>query len=271
MSRLRGMPALGGLSSRRLLIGGAAVACAVSAGLVAGTGADEGRSGRGTSAPSALARTKAVRRRVVFGRSAGGRALSMLGVGDPAAPRRVLVVGCIHGDETAGVPLVTALARGPAPSGFRLLLVGAVNPDGRAAGTRQNAHGVDLNRNFPFGWRPGGAPGDTYYPGPRPFSEPETRAIAALIRRERPTLTIWFHQHLDLVDLSGGDARVERRFARLIGERAVRLAPLTGTATRWQNHTFPPSTSFVVELPAGPLPPGQVTRIARAVRALGRG
>ncbi len=64
---------------------------------------------------------------------------------------------------------------------------------------------------------------------------------------------------------------MERRFARLIGERAVRLAPLTGTATRWQNHTFPPSTSFVVELPAGPLPPGQVTRIARAVRALGRG
>ncbi len=265
------MSALGGPPSRRLLIAGAAVVGVVAAGLAAGSAADEDRSARGSSAPSAAARTQAVRRRVVFGRSADGRALSVLAVGDRAATRRVLVVGCIHGDETAGVPVVTALARGPVPSGFRLLLVGAVNPDGRAAGTRQNAHGVDLNRNFPFGWRPGGAPGDTYYPGPRPFSEPETRAFAALVRRERPTLTIWFHQHLDLVDLSGGDARVERRFARLIGERAVRLAPLTGTATRWQNHTFPPSTSFVVELPAGPLAPGQVSRIARAVRALGRG
>ena len=118
------MSALGGPPSRSLLIAGAAVVGVVAAGLAAGSAADEDRSARGSSAPFAAARTQAVRRRVVFGRSADGRALSVLAVGDPAAPRRVLVVGCIHGDETAGVPLVTALARGPAPSGFRLLLVG---------------------------------------------------------------------------------------------------------------------------------------------------
>lgn len=178
------------------------------------------------------------------------------------------MVGCIHGDEPAGIAVTRALRRLPGTPGARLILVDELNPDGRRAGARQNARGVDLNRNFSVGFRRSGRRGETFYSGPRPFSEPETRALRSLVLRERPTVTIWFHQHLNLVDLSGGNAGLERRFARRIGLRAVRLAPLAGTATRWQNRRLAHTSAFVVELPAGAARPGLRVRLLAAIRAL---
>ncbi len=186
---------------------------------------------------------------MVIGRSVDGRRLIARVIGPDSAPRRLLLVGCIHGDECAGLRILSAVAQRRPPAGVQLWLVGELNPDGTAAGTRQNAHGVDLNRNFPYQWRRVTDP--TYYSGPRPASEPETRAAIGLIRRIRPAVTVWYHQHQDLVDMAGGDRGVARRYARLAHLRATCLAFLPGTAPGWENHVLRGTTSFVVELPAG--------------------
>jgi murein peptide amidase A len=205
-------------------------------------------------------------RRVVIGTSVQGRPIVAWTFGSDHARRKVLVVGCIHGNECAGLSIVSALRYTRVPKGVQLWLVPEMNPDGTAADTRQNAHGVDLNRNFPYRWQPIVDP--TYYAGPRPVSEPETRAAMKLVRRIRPAVTIWYHQHMDLVDLSGGDRGLSRRYAQVAGLRPTCLTFLSGTETSWSNHTFPGTTAFVVELAAGPVPPAAVVRHLRAVRAM---
>ena len=109
------------------------------------------------------------------GRSRGGRS-RVTRIGDPAAPTTVLVVGSIHGTETAGHAVIARLRRTLPPAGVRLLLVRTANPDGVARGTRQNARGVDLNRNFPFRWRGGGRP--VRHLPPRPAARRASRRPA---------------------------------------------------------------------------------------------
>jgi protein MpaA len=204
-------------------------------------------------------------RRVVLGRSPEGRPVVAYELGDSASPRKALIVGCIHGDECAGIAIVDRLRRLGALAGTDLWLVPDANPDGHAAGTRGNARSVDLNRNFPWHWRPLGG---VYYSGAAPASERETRIAMTLIRRLRPTVTIWFHQHLNMVVLTSGNLALQRRFARLAGLRTGRLPPYPGTATGWSNATLSGTTSFVVELSAGRLSPRATARFAHAVRAV---
>jgi murein peptide amidase A len=207
-------------------------------------------------------------RTVTLGHSVLGRVITAQVLGRDSAPRKILLVGCIHGNECAGRAILSAVARHSVPTGVQLWLVQEMNPDGTAADTRQNAHGVDPNRNFPFQWQP--IPGPTYYSGPYPASEPETRVAMRLILRVKPAVTIWYHQHEDLVDMAGGDRGVARRYAQVSGLRATCLPFLPGTATAWSNHKLFDTTSFVVELPAGPVDRAALARHVRAVRAMER-
>ncbi len=205
---------------------------------------------------------------VAIGRSVEGRSIKAEVIGPNSAPRKILLVGCIHGNECAGRAILSAVARWRVRRGVQLWLVPEMNPDGTAADTRQNAHGVDLNRNFPYQWRRISDP--TYYSGPYPASEPETRAAMRLILSIKPAVTIWYHQHENLVDMAGGDRGVARRYAQLSGLRATCLPFLPGTATGWSNHKLPGTTAFVVELPAGPVGRAALHRHVRAVEAMER-
>jgi len=203
--------------------------------------------------------------RLLIGRSVEGRRIDAVERGDRHGSKRLLVVGCIHGNECAGLAIVRALERLPTPAGLNLWVIENLNPDGYAARSRQNADGVDLNRNFPWAWRPLSG---IYDSGPRPLSEPESRIAYHLILRVRPQISIWFHQHERVVDESGGDVAVERRFAALVGLPLRRLPREPGSAVGWENHRLPGTTAFVVELPAGSLSAVAAAGYARAVLAL---
>jgi protein MpaA len=206
-----------------------------------------------------------VHRTKLLGRSWDGRPIEAVEVGDPHGTR-VVVVGCIHGTEPAGIAVARALER-LSPRGIDLWIVPELNPDGVANGTRQNAHGVDLNRNFPIRWK---RLTGVYESGPKALSERESRIAYRLIRRLRPHVTVWFHQHLDMVWASGGRRRIEKTFARVAGLPYHPMPQLAGSAVTWQNTALRGTTAFAAELPAGQPSPAAVRRYVRAVLAAAR-
>lgn len=200
-----------------------------------------------------------------LGRSESGRPIDVVRAGDPRGTR-VLVVGCIHGNECAGIAVAEALGR--TRTRADVWIVPDLNPDGRARDTRQDARGVDLNANWSSQWHGGGRPWDVYYPGPRPFSERETRLARDLIVRIRPRVTIWYHQHMNVVWAWGPSSAAGHLLARAAGMRFYHHPWVAGSAANWQNHHQPGSAAFTVELPAGRLSPQQTRRQVRAVLQL---
>jgi murein peptide amidase A len=288
----------GGGTMRRRVFVTAAIAAACGLGLIAvahslprasgGAGdaspidkssATGGSAGSKKAADRLLAFTRTPRRpgnlleRVgIVGHSAARRPIGLRQLGNPSIAGKVLIVGCIHGDECAGSEIVPTSYGCPDPRS-NIFVVPNLNPDGAAIGTRLNGRGVDLNRNFPSQWRSIGHRGDPQYSGPRPFSEPETRLAARIIQGIAPDLTIWFHQHRGsrpLVRAWGPSVPAGRQQAALAQIPFRRLPWPAGTAPNWQNHRFPSASSFVVELPPGALARGLHSRLNDAIIRIAR-
>jgi N-acetylmuramoyl-L-alanine amidase len=202
-----------------------------------------------------------------IGRSEQGRPIRAMRIGSPRAHVKVLVVGAVHGNEQAGRAVVARLRRAHPPRGTALWLVDDANPDGTAANARHNSRGVDLNRNFPYRWQPQDG---VYESGSGPASEAETRVMQSFVERERPRVTLWYHQALRIVVKSTGDAKLERLYSARSGLPRKALPRYHGTAVSWQNKTFRGDSAFVVELPGGALPAAGVRRHAGAVLAVAR-
>lgn len=160
--------------------------------------------------PSVAANTENWR---VVGTSVEGRPIRALTLGH--GTRKVLFVGGIHGDEPEGAYATSQLPAAFLSSGLSdkvsLTIVEDANPDGRAARTRDNANGVDVNRNFPAVNFDGSDPAH----GGVPLSQPESRALHDLIEKVDPELVVVMHSWTDrqFINFDGPARDLAVRFA----------------------------------------------------------
>lgn len=130
---------------------------------------------------------------------------------------RILFLGGIHGDEYSSVSLSFKWLKilEQHHSGiYDWHFMPLTNPDGllQKKSTRVNANNVDLNRNFipsetsvdPIKhWQTYAKKRARYYPGTKPLSEPETRAIHGLINELKPDIIVSVHAPHGILDYDG--------------------------------------------------------------------
>jgi hypothetical protein len=145
-------------------------------------------------------------------------------------PVRILLIGGIHGDEHTASSIVfkwMEILQKNRPQEFQWKVAPIINPDGLLARKRVNAHGVDLNRNFPTPewdkearayWEKKTRSDPRRFPGNAPISEPESRWVFDTIKSYKPHVIISVHAPFGVLDLDG-PAKPPRRFGRLVYNR----------------------------------------------------
>jgi protein MpaA len=168
----------------------------------------------------------------VVGTSVQGRPIFALTVGH--GPRKVLFIGGIHGDEPEGsiaaAELPVAFEAAGLADAVTLTILQEANPDGRAAGTRANANGVDVNRNFPARNFDPNDPSN----GGKPLSEPEAVAVKDTIDRIAPNLVLAAHSWAgrQFINFDGPAREIADRFGASTGmpvEESSSFAPTPGS------------------------------------------
>jgi len=167
-----------------------------------------------------------------IGRSVQGRSITAYRFGNGSD--MIIYMGAMHGSEANSRTIMTEWfselnARAEKiPAHRSIVIIPSANPDGVAAGTRFNARGVDLNRNFPANdWKsvvttPGSSQA-TAAGGPSPLSEPESQAVASFIRNNSPRLVMSFHSKAAVVEANeaGDSVSIASGYASRSRYRAV--------------------------------------------------
>jgi hypothetical protein len=190
-----------------------------------------------STSPTSVAQAQATASETTtIGSSVGGGSIEMTTFG--AGGTHVFLVGAIHGNaremslvaSQVGTLLDAGAEINPA---LTLHVITQLNPDGAATDSRENANGVDLNRNFPAS-NFVGSPEH----GQAPLSEPESRALASIVDQLSPTMIIvGLHTRFDpFVNYDGPDATKGARLASLLGfqySSSESSPPTPGSIGNW--------------------------------------
>lgn len=192
------------------------------------------------------------------GRSVEGRPIYQVdfGTGDDVT----LFFSCFHGAERS-TPLFAfefaSLLHADSSllkDGKRVVIIPILNPDGFARGTRNNARGVDLNRNYPTAnWGQQPEEGRRVDFGESPASEPETRLVLKLLAEVQPDKILSIHQPLHC---NNPDGPAGMGIARLMAEyNGYPIEPYIGFPTPGSFGTYAGKEWMIpmvtLELPRG--------------------
>jgi protein MpaA len=167
----------------------------------------------------------------------------------------------IHGEEPETTYALSRALRQLSQPPEACAVVLAANPDGLVRGTRANARGVDLNRNFPAAnWTPAvvthrstleDASDIVLSPGAHAGSEPEVQALLALIAELEPRDVVALHAPLACID-DPGDSSLGRRLAERTGMPLVRDVgyPTPGSLGSWGKENGVPIVTYEFPLAA---------------------
>jgi protein MpaA len=127
------------------------------------------------------------------------------------APNYLYLIGGTHGDEVEGVYVLSQLFNWLKDhhdaKDLPMVVVPILNPDGYEAGNRVNAHGVDLNRNYPSEDWSSEFKKDKYKPGLNALSEPENVYLDKLFHQFKPGFIISFHSWKRIINYNGDDSQ----------------------------------------------------------------
>ncbi len=172
-----------------------------------------------------------------IGQSGAGHSIPAITITDPHKPEtilkgrlRIMVLAGQHGNEPQPVYAVLNIMdkltceHPDYLKNIVIVFVPVVNPDGFLSGKRDNANGVDLNRDW------------------IKLSQPETLAVNRLIKEMRPHVLIDMHQWVNgddyrpnCVETAGFGHKAESRLAGTLASHAVQA---TAESSIRLNHTF---------------------------------
>lgn len=178
-----------------------------------------------------------------------------VGVETPTYKKTILIIGVVHGDEPQGKFLIEnylkeqkQVKKSPRPLGETkrtaenfeasepvgagtservsearvrgenyLLFIPCLNPDGLKLNTRQNANGVDINRNFPTKNWENTEKSSEYFSGESPASEIETKFVMEIIEEYKPDVILTLHAPYKVVNYDGPARKIAEKISEIIG------------------------------------------------------